>query len=234
MASVWWWRVVERLDDSRRVAGELAVTQERLRFAADLHDIQGHHLQVIALKAELAERLQGHDAAASAAQLAEIRGIAKEALEETRALVAGLREVALEDELENAREVLTLAGAACSLEIDDLELRAHPRVQRVLALCVREGTTNILRHSAATSAAITLRRGETSFDLVLSNNGASQNGPAAADGARGAGQPLGTLGSGLASLKRRIEEIGGTLVIAHDADQFTLRVCVPHTEMSGA
>lgn len=216
-ASLWWWGVVTRLDESRRVAAELAVAQERLRFASDLHDIQGHHLQVIALKSELAERMLDLDPAAAAAQVHEIRLIAKQALEETRSLVAGLREVALEDELENAREVLSLAGTECTLQLESAPSDA--RVQRALALTVREGTTNILRHSNASRAAITLRHTNGACELELTNNGAMGSGSATAGS--------GLAGSGLAGLTSRVEEIGGTLSHELRADEFSLRVRVP-------
>src|SRR5690606_35384605 len=128
--------------------------RERLRFAADLHDIQGHHLQVIALKSELAERLLDTNPDAAREHIHETRTIARQALEETRSLVYGYRDVALADELENAREVLAAAGARCELDIGVLPDDAEAR--RTLALVVREATTNILRHSAATKAWIRL------------------------------------------------------------------------------
>lgn len=218
LTSLWWWRVVLRLDESRRVSGELAVTQERLRFAADLHDIQGHHLQVIALKSELAERLLEQDPAAAAVQLHEVRLIAKQAMEETRSLVADLREVELDAELENAREVLSLAGAECDLDLG--ELPDDVRVHRGLALSVREATTNILRHSDATAASISLRCAGSGCTLVVANNGLSP----APDPTVGRAP-----GSGLAGLRDRIEELGGTLEtdVDHDADRFELHVWVP-------
>lgn len=212
-ASLWWWGVVTRLDESRRVAADLAVAQERLRFAADLHDIQGHHLQVIALKSELAERMQGLDPAAASAQIHEIRVIAKQALEETRSLVAGLREVALEDELENAREVLSLAGAECTLHLEASP--TDPRVQRALALTVREGTTNILRHSNASRAAISLRHAGGDCVLELTNNGVTGSGSMTA------------AGTGLAGLRSRVEELGGSLRHELRGDEFCLSVSVP-------
>ncbi|MEU8282651.1 sensor histidine kinase [Micrococcus luteus] len=117
--TVWFWRLMQRLDNARRQAADLAVTRERLRFAADLHDVQGHHLQVIALKAELAERLlakgRTEDAGVS---LHEVREQAREALAETRALVRDLREVSAERELVNAKEVLTAAGTATEVGTD--------------------------------------------------------------------------------------------------------------------
>lgn len=225
LLSLWMWGIVKQLDDARQAAAELAVTQERLRFASDLHDIQGHHLQVIALKAELTERMlervpeQADAQAQAAAQVQEIRLIAKQAMEETRALVAGLREVGLSEELENARDVLTLAGATCTLE-----LAASPgdtRAEHALALAVREGTTNILRHSDATTAAISLTSDGSRCILRMTNNGVAAAAPTAVPGR--------APGSGLAGLRLRLEAVGGSLVSHADpnAGTFELRAEVP-------
>ncbi|MCW2287068.1 two-component system sensor histidine kinase DesK [Leucobacter luti] len=220
-ASLWMWRVVWRLDEARQLGAELAVTQERLRFAADLHDIQGHHLQVIALKAELAERTMGSAPEQAAAQLSEIRIIAKEAMEETRSLVAGLREVGLQSELENVSEVLTLSGAACTLAVSSDP--AAPEAQRVLAFAVREATTNILRHSSASWAAISLTDVRGGTELVVTNDGVAGT-PERAGG-----------GSGLVGLRKRVQAIGGTLDAVAGAERgsepaqhtFELRVWIP-------
>lgn len=229
LASLWWWGVVTRLDESRRMAADLAVAQERLRFASDLHDIQGHHLQVIALKAELSARMldRGHDGdeAAAATQIQEVRAIAKQALEETRSLVAGLRDVALADELENAREVLTLTGAACTLQAEPALaalVRSGAATQRALALSVREGTTNILRHSDATSASISLRLEAGHWELALVNNGIDRAGSVANRGG----------GSGLDGLRERILALGGTFTAAREDGTFALRVRIPRCQVA--
>lgn len=212
ISSLWLWRVVRRLDEARHLAAELAVTQERLRFAADLHDIQGHHLQVIALKAELVERTLEAKPEYAAEQVGEIRLIAKEALEETRSLVAGLREVALDVELENAREVLTLSGAECELDIAGTP--SGREAQRVLAFAVREATTNILRHSSATDAKLSLRPAHGGYELVVTNNGLVE------------GYEQGS-GSGLSGLRERVAALGGTLSAGALNNNFELRLWVP-------
>lgn len=214
LSSMWWWGVVVELDRHRLMAGELAVAQERLRFAADLHDIQGHHLQVIALKSELAERLLAVDPEAARSNIYETRLIAKQALEETRTLVSGYRETTLENELENACEVLSAAGAHCELELDPLP--ADPAVQKALAMAVREATTNILRHSDATNAAIKFSHAGGKATLIITNNqrvGTSSN--------------FTTPGTGIIGLRERVEALGGTLETTVDADRFELQVRVP-------
>ena len=220
--SLWLWRIIRRLDEARALAATLAVTQERLRFAADLHDIQGHHLQVIALQAELAERTLGADPERTAAQLAEIRLTAKHAMEETRSLVAGLRQVDLADELENAREVLTLSGAECALDITAIP--ADPAARKVLAFAVREATTNILRHSTATRATIVLAPDREGFTLTVTNDGVANAGVSNATDAHD--------GSGLAGLRDRLAAVGGSLSAVRDTatapDRFELSAWIPH------
>ncbi|WP_010204114.1 sensor histidine kinase [Salinibacterium sp. PAMC 21357] len=216
LSGLWWWDVVVTLDRLRTSAAALAVAEERLRFASDLHDIQGHHLQVIALKSELAERMLAIDPEAAREHIHETRMIAKQAMEETRSLVAGYREVELGNELENAREVLTAAGAACELRVG--ELPAHADARRVLGLVVREATTNILRHSEATQVSIHLDATDTESTLAISND-AVQSGVSSS----------GTPGSGLAGLRDRVAALEGELVAAVDpsGERFELSVRIP-------
>jgi two-component system sensor histidine kinase DesK len=216
LSGLWWWEIVVTLDRHRSAAAELAVAEERLRFASDLHDIQGHHLQVIALKTELAERLLAVNPDAARENLHEARLIAKQALEETRSLVAGYRDVDLASELENAREVLTASGADCTLDLGALP--ADLEVRRVLALVVREATTNILRHSTASRAAISLETPAAgSSTLRVVNN---ESAPATDADQR-------TLSSGLTGLRERVAGIGGRLDTARTGDAFELTVVVP-------
>ncbi|MEF3405475.1 sensor histidine kinase [Agromyces sp. CCNWLW203] len=229
LTSMWWWEVVVQLDRHRRTAAELAVTQERLRFASDLHDIQGHHLQVISLKSELAERMLEIDPAAARELVHETRLIAKQALEETRSLVAGYRHVAFDDELENAREVLAASGAECALRLGPLPSDAA--AQSALASVVREATTNILRHSEATSVTIELTTTSDRVELTIVNDGVT----AASPGTAGAGTATDTdttpraHGSGLAGLRERLAAVGGTLETSTDdsGTRFELRATVP-------
>ncbi|MFK4728479.1 histidine kinase [Agromyces mediolanus] len=215
LTSLWWWEVVVRLDRNRRTAGELAVTQERLRFASDLHDIQGHHLQVISLKSELAERLLERDPERARELVHEVRLIAKEALEETRSLVAGYRRVTFDQELENAREVLTAAGAQCTLALG--RPPADPAAERALGSVVREATTNILRHSEATAVRIELLTDDERSELRITNDGVARPG----DDAERAGIAAGT---GLAGLRDRLAAVGGSLTTAVDASAGTFLV----------
>lgn len=216
--TVWFWRLMQRLEHARLQAADLAVTRERLRFASDLHDVQGHHLQVIALKAELAERLLGRGRTEDAGtQLHEVREQAREALAETRALVRDLRAVSADQELANAQDVLTAAGIATEVHTDAQPGPLGPAAGRLVGLAVREATTNILRHAAAAHARIGLAAvpGDASaVRLVVANDGAAQG--------RGSG-------TGLTALAERAAAAGGTLHVTQEGETFTLTLTVPRS-----
>ncbi|RZI90400.1 MAG: histidine kinase [Microbacterium sp.] len=110
--TLWWWDVLVSLDDARAAAGRLAATQERLRVATDVHDLQGHHLQVIALQLELAERLMERDPEAGMEQLRRARGSVDEARQGTRDIATRFRAVPLADEIANDPGATSAAGDA--------------------------------------------------------------------------------------------------------------------------
>ncbi|CAM5498168.1 sensor histidine kinase [Leifsonia shinshuensis] len=214
LSTVWVLRVVLRLDQARRTASELAVATERLRFATDLHDIQGHHLQVIALKGELAERrLASGEASLAAAELADIRSIAQAALEDTRAVVNDYRTVTVAVEARNAAAVLRSAGIDCTARIDTADLPTD--LGAVFAVAIREAVTNIMRHSAATTATVELGRpAPDEYRLTITNDrpGAVRTG-----------------GTGIVGLRERVAARGGTVSTRRDDDAFTLVVSIPAT-----
>lgn len=214
IGSIWWWDVVVQLDASRRESSQLAIARERLRFAADLHDIQGHHLQVIALKAELAGRLMESQPVAARQQIDEAQELARTALEDTRALAHGYRHVDFADEVRNAADVLGAAGITCRVSVDDAGL-AGP-TQKVLGLVIREATTNILRHSEASRASFDLHHDGRWWVLDIVNDGV----------APGAGPRTGD-GSGLAGLRGRLVDQDGRLQAGTDGDQFKLHATLP-------
>ncbi|MCF4120911.1 histidine kinase [Antribacter sp. KLBMP9083] len=214
------WQVAARLDDARRLAGELAVADERLRFAADLHDIQGHHLQVIALKSELAARLAEADPTRAAEQMREVQQLAGDALRETRALVQGYRRTTLDAEIANASRVLAAAGVNVRADVDaDLAASLTHGPRSLLGLVVREATTNVLRHSRATRAAIVLVPDDAGARLVIDNDGAGGTWPGG--GRAGTGD-----GTGLASLAERLDAVGGRLSWTSEDDRFVVTATV--------
>jgi two-component system, NarL family, sensor histidine kinase DesK len=205
-----------QLSLAREQIGRLAVGEERLRFARDLHDLLGHSLSVIALKSELAGRLIKSAPGLAAHEVDDIETVAREALREVRDAVAGYRQPTLLAELAGAREALTAAAIEC--HIDQEHAGLPPAIEAVLAWAVREGATNVMRHSQATRCAIRIsnKDGHATVDVV--------------DDGRG-GMP--EAGSGLHGLEERVRERGGTLIaepLPHEG--FRLRVTLPLPQMS--
>lgn len=208
-AQVWMSTVAERLDQARTTA----VTGERQRFAAELHDIQGHNLQVIALKSELAERLAGTDPAQAVALMRDVQALARQALGDTRALVRGYRAVSLDTEIANSARVLDAAGIESSISPAGDRPSLPPAVENLLGLVVRECTTNVLRHSTARRCEISLNSEAGTVVLRFVNDG-PLDGPAGPTG-------------GLVTLRERLAAAGGGLRSTGTADSFTVTASLP-------
>ena len=211
VSSLWWWDVLVTLDRARASEARLAATQERLRVATDVHDLQGHHLQVIALQLELAERLLPSDPAAGMEQLRAARVSVDEARQGTRDLATRFRSVPLGDELANARDLLEAAG----LQVEaDIAPDADAAPGSDLGPVIRETTTNVLRHGGGVRARLALARTADGWRYEIANDRAAE----AVDEGEG---------SGLAGVRRRIAEAGGALDVQRDGDEFVVVVTVP-------
>ncbi len=208
--TLWWWDIVVQLDRARTAAAALATTNERLRVANDVHDLQGHHLQVIALQLELAERLMPTDPEAALAQLRVARASVDAARQGTRDLALRLRGAPLPDEIRNAADLLTAAGLDVTVDLDPT---AGEAPVEALGPVVRETTTNALKHGAGSRAHLSLVRDGASWAYELSND-------------RRADAP-GAAGTGLASIRERITEAAGEVEITSTDDTFTVRARVP-------
>ena len=184
------------LREARAELAEMAVAEERLRFARDLHDILGHDLSLIALKAELARKLLPERAGEAEAEVEQIRDLTRSALAQVREAVDGYRRPNLPGELAGARVALEAAGIELSVEAADGAI--DPEVESVLAWAVREGATNAIRHSGARRAAITVRTAGDSTELEIADDG---HGAPPRDGG----------GHGLTGLRERAQSVGGTV-----------------------
>ncbi|WP_334148676.1 sensor histidine kinase [Microbacterium sp.] len=211
VSSLWWWDVLVTLDRARASEAKLAATQERLRVATDVHDLQGHHLQVIALQLELAERLMNRDPAASLEQLQLARASVDDARQGTRDLATRFRSVPLGDELANARDLLTAAGLAVE---SDIAADADAAPAGDLGPVIRETTTNVLRHGGGHRARLELRRDGDGWRYMIAND-VHGEAEVRADG------------SGLDGIRRRIAEAGGTIDVVRGQDEFAVAVTVP-------
>ncbi|WP_026454637.1 sensor histidine kinase [Saccharomonospora iraqiensis] len=214
LLSARFWDIVLELDRARALEGELAATRERLRFAADLHDIQGHSLQAIALKGELTERLIGTDDAAARGHAAELTRLARSALTDTRELAKGYREIDLHTEIDNAVELMRAAGIEVTVHGDPA--RIAPPLQRAFGALVREGTTNVLRHSRARRCELDVHVDDDGVTVRLGNDGVGH----VAVPADTAGTPdtPDTAGSGVRGLRERFATIGGEVTAGRTGD----------------
>ncbi|MGW7357454.1 sensor histidine kinase [Streptomyces sp. NPDC054802] len=195
-SSLWFLAVLWQLNVAREVQARLVVAEERLRFARDLHDVIGRNLSVIALKSELAERL-AHNPRAQA-EMAEVQSLTRGLHQEIRDVVKGYRTTDLSTELQGARSVLEAAGITCHIR-QDSDSPLGQEAQTALGWAVREGVTNVLRHSHAGNCTIRLSHAAGgATQLTITNDGTGQHTPASG-------------GSGLAGLTERLAPLGGFL-----------------------
>jgi two-component system sensor histidine kinase DesK len=214
---------------ARVEVAQLAAEQERLRIARDMHDVLGHTLTTVTVKAELARRLVYRDPDRAEAELADVERLARQSLADVRAVVAGYREVSLAVELATAKEVLAAAGMSADLP---QAVDAVPgELRELFGWAVREGVTNAVRHSRASQVRVVL--GERSVEVVDDGTGDGSTRPAEGTVAPPAGRP----GTGLAGLAERAARLGGRLEAgpiqgSAGGHGYRLRVEVPLTSPS--
>jgi two-component system, NarL family, sensor histidine kinase DesK len=210
-------RFFQTIAELRRTRTELAkaaVDAERLRFARDLHDLLGHTLSVMVIKAQAVRKLVTVNAEAAAAQAADIEEVGRQALTEVRLAVSGYRGRGLSKELDAARTALTDAGLNSAIHHEAQSLTTE--ADSVLGWVVREGVTNVIKHSGARRCDIDIRRRGDLLTVEITDDG---------DGSD-AGLPAG--GHGLAGLRERIAATGGSLTAGPLPDGgFRLAVAIP-------
>ncbi|WP_214106122.1 sensor histidine kinase [Acrocarpospora catenulata] len=217
---VWLLRLAWAAQAGREAEAALVIAQERLRVSRELHDVLGHRLGIIALKAELAADLAHRDPERSAVESEAIRVLATETLSEARRAVHGETTTDLATQLEAAKLVLASAGIVTAVDAEaDLIARTPDAVSRLLGVVVREAVTNILRHSDARQVSIALTGQGTSIRLIIVNDGVRDLEP----------MPQSVSGgTGLASLSARCGAAGARLVAGRNAaGGFELRVDAP-------
>jgi two-component system, NarL family, sensor histidine kinase DesK len=191
----------------REENARLALGDERNRFARDLHDILGHSLTVITVKAELANRLIDVDPDRARTELADLERLSRDALSDVRRAVEGYRELTLPGELARARMALSAAEIAAELPNTTDDVPTDRR--ELFAWAVREGITNVIRHSGAQRCTVVLAENE----VEVRDDGRGSDSVGA--------------GNGLTGLRERAATLGGTVVTRSLDPGFSLRVVVP-------
>jgi two-component system sensor histidine kinase DesK len=209
-------RALDELHATRAELAELAVGRERLRVSRDLHDLLGHSLSAVSLKGDLAIRLLRSDPPAARAEIASLTQVARDALHGVRAVTRDEHVVSLRTETDGAAALLRAAGIDAHI---NLNVPGLPRpVEDVLAWAVREGVTNVLRHSDARTCSIVAGCHDGLARLEIVNDGVRSldNEPTSGDG------------SGLAGLAERARAVAG-LVSANCTDdgRFEVHVTIP-------
>lgn len=197
-----------RVDNAR--VEHLATLGERERIARDLHDLLGHTLTGVVVRAQVVQRVVAADPARAAREAADIEHMARGALTEVRATVSGWRHHTLDAEIEAGRDALHAAGVTLHVQ-HATAVAMSPPVEAGLALAVREAVTNVIRHSGATACHIDIAAADGQVRLAVTDDG------------RGARRPE---GSGLTGMRERIAALGGT-VDRRTGDGTTILVTVP-------
>jgi two-component system sensor histidine kinase DesK len=196
-----------QLRTARAELARLAVAEERLRIARDLHDVLGQRLAAVALKSDLAVRLlRAADRAGAEREMAEVGKVAREALDEVRQTVSGYRGATLDAEVHTAAALLSAAGVEVTLSGVPVDLPAD--VEETASWVVREAVTNVVRHAHAGRCRITLGR----HQVEVSDDGV--------------GDTV-AYGNGLSGMAERVAAVGGQLTVGPVDGWFTVRATMP-------
>jgi two-component system sensor histidine kinase DesK len=209
---------------AREEIARLAVTTERLRIARDLHDLLGHNLSLIALKSELAGRLLSVAPERAATEISDVEQVARSTLEEVREAVSNYRQPTLANELHAASEILAAAGIAYRYQGEESTDEALPAsLEALLSWTVREGVTNVIRHSRARHCIIRATRTRQQAGIEILDDGTG-----ILDQESASHKSYG--GNGLRGLKERAMALGGQCETGLRATGgFRLAVSVPLT-----
>lgn len=189
-----------QLHSARKEIARLAVMTERLRIARDLHDLLGHNLSLIALKSELAGRLISVAPEKAATEIGDIEHVARTTLQEVRDAVSAYRQPTLKSELQAAQEILVAAGIAYLHDGDEDTIDDLPNtVEATLSWAVREGVTNVIRHSRAHQCTIHVTRNAQEIGIEVIDDGRGAPSMNISDNE----------GNGLRGLAERVEKLGG-------------------------
>ncbi len=187
------------LERSRALDQQLAAIAERERIARDLHDLLGHTLTMVALKAEVANKLFDTDPERARQEIGEIRDASRTALKDVRSAVTGMNVTTIDAEIAHAKEALSAAGVQFS--VTGIPPRTDAHQSKTIGLAIREAVTNIVRHSMADKATLSFSHTAEGHVVTIEDNGHNA-------------QVL--PGSGLTGLRQRIERLGGRTEISTD------------------
>lgn len=203
----------EQLLRKQEEVEHMATIAERERISRDLHDLLGHTLSLITLKAELAGKLAGRDLPACRAEINDIENSARQALAEVRSAVSGYRQSGFSHEVTSARASLAAAGVTLNSDVQPVSMA--PAAENALSLALREAVTNIVRHAGATRCELSLMQEEGTIALRIADNGARLVSIAQL-----------RHGNGMTGMQERIGALGGQVMLRMDQG-LTLELRLP-------
>lgn len=208
-----------KLEDANEEIARLIKNEERQRIARDLHDTLGHNLSMMTLKSELVERLVERDPSQAIQEAHELQSVSRSVLSQVRELINDMQSIEISDEAERARKLVESAGMAFTIICAPLSDGGPPIVRNILAMCLRECATNVVKHSLAAHCKVTMRKEPGAYKLIVEDDGV---------GIGAGGESLEKFGNGLLGMKERLLLIGGKLeVLPGETKGTTISITVP-------
>lgn len=207
-------KLEEKLEDANKRISELGKLEERQRIARDLHDTLGQKLSLIGLKADLAKKLIEQDPEKAKAELKDVQQTARTALNEVRVLVSSMRGIKLKEEILRVEQILQAANIQFLCQTDFALSKVSPIAENILSMCLKEGVTNIVKHSNATVCHVKINESATEVQLIIEDNGGSV-----------VTEKHFAKGHGLVGMRERLEFVNGSLhVHAEHGTILTIKV----------
>lgn len=194
-----------QLQDANKRISELVKLEERQRIARDLHDTLGQKLSLIGLKSDLAGKLMTKNPVQAAAEMRDIQQTARSALKEVRELVTRMRGTKLEDELYRIKQILKAASIEFKLEGEPRLNYTSLIAENVISMCLKEAVTNVVKHSNASTCALSIEPSRTELMITVKDDGIGMEGQEGRSG-----------GNGLQGMRERLEFVNGSLEILSD------------------
>jgi two-component system sensor histidine kinase DesK len=193
-----------KLNVANEEIARLIKNEERERISRDLHDTLGHTLSLITLKSELAEKLIVKQSDRAIQEVKDIQMTARSALKQVRELVSGLSMSSIQEEVRQAEKILAVAFIDFVVFGNIRGLKAAPLVQNILAMCLRESVTNVVKHSKAKRCTLELTEEPGQIIMTIRDDGI---GICKEDDASDSSSS----GHGLLGMKERLDLIDGKL-----------------------
>ncbi|ALC80584.1 MULTISPECIES: sensor histidine kinase [Bacillus] len=198
-------KIEQQLAQANERIEELVKQEERMRISRDLHDTLGHTLSLITIKSQLVGKLIAKNPEKAEKEAKEIEITSRTALQQVRELVSGMRTLTLEEELVHMKAFLQSTGISFRYEGDKKFSDISHLTQNTMCLCLREATTNVVKHSRATQCLVRIKKGKAGIKLEVSDNGIGVD--FMKDRA---------FGNGLKGIDERLSLVDGSLTLTSD------------------